>query len=127
LNRPFQSDILGFISEDGAVSPRAAAISIQEKRVRNLAFVIAELEAAGITTEGSKVEALGGIVSARGIESRLNGRSISYDLARAIEHNLRKPRGWMDEDHAESAGVGVSKLGRLAILVAPDTAEEAWS
>ena len=71
---------------------------------QNFAIVIAELEAAGITTEGSKVEALGGIISARGLESRLSGRRISYDLAGAIEHNFRKPRGWMDEGHAEPAG-----------------------
>jgi hypothetical protein len=71
--------------------------SLSEIRRANLATVLRELEADGVSSLREQADILG--TSERVVEAILKGNSMDDALAREIEWSAHKPVYWMDEDH----------------------------
>lgn len=71
--------------------------SLSEIRRANLATVLRELEADGVSSLREQADILG--TSERVVEAILKGSSIDDALAREIEWSAHKPVYWMDEDN----------------------------
>ncbi|MDF3980566.1 hypothetical protein P3W24_00880 [Luteibacter sp. PPL201] len=72
----------------------------QTHRRWNLARLLSDMELAGHETAQSQADLLGRIVTPRKLVRMMFQAPISTDMARALEHAFRKPRGWMDQRHA---------------------------
>ncbi|MDQ0010534.1 hypothetical protein J2T07_002724 [Luteibacter jiangsuensis] len=71
--------------------------SISEIRRANLATVLRELEADGVSSLREQADILG--TSERMVEAILKGNPMDDSLAREIEWSAHKPIYWVDEDH----------------------------
>jgi hypothetical protein len=71
--------------------------SLSEIRRANLATVLRELEADGVSSLREQADILG--TSERVVEAILKGNSMDDALAREIEWSVHKPVYWVDEDH----------------------------
>ncbi|WP_448098152.1 hypothetical protein [Luteibacter yeojuensis] len=71
--------------------------SLSEIRRANLAMVLRELEADGVSSLREQADILG--TSERMVEAILKGNPMDARLAREIEWSAHKPIYWVDEDH----------------------------
>jgi hypothetical protein len=69
---------------------------IQQARQANLCALVATLRASGVSTPSGQVKVLGPALTEARLHRMLAGAAIPSLTARAIEHRLHKPKGWMD-------------------------------
>lgn len=75
----------------------------QAARVANLRAIIDLLEHDGLVSRQAQAQFFGDVVTARRLQSMLNGGHIDTLFAAHVEHVLFRPRGWMSEAHEASA------------------------